>query len=77
MLDRIDIHIEVPRVDYEKVSGDRVGESSEAIRACVQAARNIQQKRFSNGNSDIICNADMRVCEIRQFCRLQACPEQG
>jgi magnesium chelatase family protein len=71
LLDRIDIHIEVPRVDYEKLSGDRVGESSESIRARVQAARNIQQTRFSNGSSDIICNADMRVGEIRQFCVLQ------
>jgi magnesium chelatase family protein len=72
LLDRIDIHIEVPRVDYDKLSNDRVGESSEAIRMRVQAARNIQQKRFSNnGSSDIICNADMRVGEIRQFCKLQ------
>jgi magnesium chelatase family protein len=71
MLDRIDIHIEVPRVDYEKLSGDRLGESSEAIRKRVQAARNIQQKRFSNSQSDIVCNADMRVGEIRQFCKLQ------
>ena len=38
LLDRIDIHIEVPQVDYEKASGDRVGESSEAIRQRVQAA---------------------------------------
>ena len=72
MLDRIDIHIEVPRVDYDKLSGDRVGESSESIRARVQVARDIPQKRFlNNGSSDIICNADMRVGEIRQFCRLQ------
>ena len=72
LLDRIDIHIEVPRVDYEKLSGDRVGESSESIRARVQAARNIQSQRFSNnGSSDIVCNADMRVGEIRQFCKLQ------
>ena len=72
LLDRIDIHIEVPRVDYEKLSGDRVGESSEVIRLRVQAARDIQNKRFSkNGSSDIICNADMRVGEIRQFCKLQ------
>jgi magnesium chelatase family protein len=72
LLDRIDIHIEVPRVDYEKLSGDRVGESSEAIRLRVQAARDIQNKRFSsNGSSDIVCNADMRVGQIRQFCKLQ------
>jgi len=72
LLDRIDIHVEVPRVDYDKLSGDRVGESSEAIRARVQAARDIQNKRFSkNNSSDIICNADMRVGEVRQFCKLQ------
>jgi magnesium chelatase family protein len=71
LLDRIDIHIEVPRVDYEKLSGDRVGEPSECIRARVQAARDIQTKRFSsNGSSDIVCNADMRVGEIRQHCRV-------
>ena len=71
LLDCIDIHIEVPRVDYEKLSGNRVGESSETIRARVQAARDIQNKRFSNGEAkDIICNADMRVGQIRQFCKL-------
>jgi magnesium chelatase family protein len=68
LLDRIDIHIEVPRVDYEKLSGNKVSESSESIRARVQAARDIQNKRFTNG---IVCNADMRIGEIRQFCQLQ------
>lgn len=72
LLDRIDIHIEVPRVDYEKLSADRVGETSEAIRARVQAARDIQGQRFSrNGSLDIVCKADMRVGEIRQYCKLQ------
>jgi len=70
ILDRIDIHIEVPRVDYEKLSGDRVGESSESIRARAQTARNLQQARFMNPNhrisnngssTDIVCNADMRA----------------
>jgi magnesium chelatase family protein len=47
------------------------GETSASIRARVQAARNIQLKRFSsNGSSDVICNADMRVGEIQQFCKL-------
>jgi len=81
LLDRIDIHIEVPRVDYEKLRGDRVGEPSECIRARVQAARDIQTKRFgvrrlpTSAQSQatlhsVICNADMRVGEIRQFCKL-------
>src|SRR5512138_1755788 len=46
ILDRIDIHIEVPRVDYEKLSSDRLGETSASIQARVQAARDIQTKRF-------------------------------
>ncbi len=60
LLDRIDIHIEVPRVDYEKLSGDRLGESSESIRKRVQAARDIQNQRFSV-STDIVCNANMRI----------------
>jgi magnesium chelatase family protein len=71
LLDRIDIHIEVPRVDYEKLSGDRMGETSELIRKRMQAACNIQRQRFANSQADIICNADMGVGEIRQFCKLQ------
>ncbi len=84
LLDRIDIHAEVPRVDYEKLSGDRLSESSGSIRSRVQAARDIQNKRFgmrprsvpTSAQSQetlhsIICNADMRIGEVRQFCRLQ------
>jgi magnesium chelatase family protein len=73
LLDRIDIHIEVPRVDYEKLSGDRLGETSEVIRQRVQAARERQIARFANSdsrNANIVSNADMRVAEIRQFCQL-------
>jgi magnesium chelatase family protein len=58
-------------VDYEKLSGDRTGEASESIRTRVQSARNIQLQRFSTiGSSDIVCNADMRIGEIGQFCKL-------
>ncbi len=83
LLDRIDIHIEVPRVDYEKLSSTQVGETSESIRQRVQAARDIQTQRYSlsgttssnqNSNTEssaIVCNADMRVGEVRQFCSLQ------
>jgi magnesium chelatase family protein len=73
LLDRIDIHIEVPRVDYEKLSGNKLSESSESIRKRVQAARDIQNKRFASGKAtDIVCNADMRIGEVRQYCQLQA-----
>jgi magnesium chelatase family protein len=68
LLDRIDIHIEVPRVDYDKLSSDRLGESSAAIRARVQAARERQTMRFVG--SDVVCNTDMRVAEVRKYCKL-------
>jgi len=60
-------------VDYEKLNSERLGEISETIRKRVQAARDIQNKRFSNGEAkDIVCNADLRITEVRQFCQLQA-----
>jgi magnesium chelatase family protein len=68
LLDRIDIHVEVPEVDYEKLSSDRVGESSASIRERVQVARERQRIRFEGSN--IVCNSDMRVAEVRQFCKL-------
>ncbi len=71
MLDRIDIHIDVPRVNYDKLSSDRLGEPSSAIRERVQKARQKQLERFSQiKNAQIVCNADMRVAEVRQFCKL-------
>lgn len=78
LLDRIDIHIEVPRVEYEKLSAERLGEPSAVIRERVRRAREIQQRRFASLNdgreSPILSNADMGLSEIRQFCRLD---EQG
>ena len=69
LLDRIDIHIEVPRVDYEKLSGNRLGESSGVIRERVQSARGRQAARFAENEGIITSNADMRVGEIRQVLR--------
>ncbi len=66
LLDRIDIHIEVPRVDYEKLSGDRLGETSETIRARVEKGRERQRARFAG--SRLQCNGDMGPAEVRQFC---------
>jgi magnesium chelatase family protein len=58
----------VPRVNYEKLSSDRLGEPSAAIRERVQTARQRQLERFIGTN--IVCNADMRVAEVRKFCKL-------
>lgn len=68
ILDRIDIHISVPRVDYGKLSSDRVGESSADIKARVEKARMLQRSRFGNG--EVLANADMRLAEIRKFCHI-------
>ncbi|MDD3716985.1 MAG: YifB family Mg chelatase-like AAA ATPase [Candidatus Marinimicrobia bacterium] len=69
MLDRIDIHIEVPTVSYEELSGREDSESSESIRKRVEAARNIQTRRFSS-NPRIHCNAHMGPREIKRHCTL-------
>lgn len=68
LLDRIDIHVEVPRVDFEKLSSDRVGEPSESIRDRVESARERQRERF--GETELVCNADMGPAEVRKYCHL-------
>ena len=68
LLDRIDIHIEVPRVDYNKLTDERLGERSEAIRARVERAREAQRQRFAD--TSLSCNADMGPSEVRKICRL-------
>jgi len=69
ILDRIDLHISVSRVDQTKLASEKLGERSEVIKQRVENARAIQAERLKGTN--IMCNADMRVVEIRQFCKLQ------
>jgi len=69
LLDRIDIFVEVPRIDYEKLADDRLGESSEVVRQRVEQARSIQRKRF-NGTK-LASNADMTPLEVREFCQVE------
>jgi magnesium chelatase family protein len=70
LLDRIDIYVDVPRVNYEKLSGSRLGEPSGAIRERVIATRARQAKRFRG--THCLTNADMGATEIRQYCDLDA-----
>lgn len=70
MRDRIDIHVTVPRVDPDKLTDDRLGEPSAAVRARVIAARERQQRRFAG--SDLAVNADMGPGNIREYCVLDA-----
>jgi magnesium chelatase family protein len=69
LLDRIDIQIEVPAVQYRELASSQTGEKSETIRNRVQGAREIQLKRFS-GKKHLYCNADMQTRDIRKFCQL-------
>jgi magnesium chelatase family protein len=75
MLDRIDIHIEVPPVKYQELSSERKGEPSDEIRQRVVEARNVQLQRFAQ-YADINNNADMGSKEVRQFCRLDLSGEE-
>jgi magnesium chelatase family protein len=69
LLDRLDIHIEVPPVDFEKLSSKASGEDSAAIRQRVNAARSIQQKRFAG--SGVYANGQMNAAQTREFCALR------
>lgn len=69
LLDRIDIHIEVPAVKYKDLSMQSSSEKSENIRLRVIKARQIQQKRFQ-ASKHIFTNGDMGSKEVREYCRL-------
>ncbi|MBE2280449.1 MAG: YifB family Mg chelatase-like AAA ATPase [Ignavibacteriaceae bacterium] len=69
LLDRIDIHVEVPAVKYKDLSSVKTGESSSQIRDRVIKAREIQQARFID-NPRIFNNADMGSKEVRTYCKL-------
>jgi magnesium chelatase family protein len=75
LLDRIDLHIDVPAVKYKELSSKESGEKSEQIRARVIEAREIQTKRFV-GRKGLFANADMQAKEIREFCRIDAQGEE-
>lgn len=69
LLDRIDIHIEVPAVKFKELSGELSGEPSEKIRERVNSARKIQLKRFAE-HDGLYCNAQMETKLIHQICRI-------
>lgn len=69
LLDRIDLHIEVQPVPFDKLSEDRKGELSLVIRKRVTKAREVQTKRFEE-NEKVHYNAQMNVKQIREFCAL-------
>jgi magnesium chelatase family protein len=80
LLDRINIHIEVPAVKYKEMAGEATGEPSEKIRLRVEDARAIQRRRFAGrpacntaiaaGRDSVACNARMTPKDIKKHCEL-------
>ncbi|MEM9237470.1 MAG: YifB family Mg chelatase-like AAA ATPase [Verrucomicrobiota bacterium] len=70
LLDRIDLHVEVPLVDYQELSSSTEGESSAAIRERILAARKVQQERF--GGESTVTNSAMGPRQVREACQLDS-----
>lgn len=68
LLDRFDLHVEVPHVEYDKLSGGQRAEPSAAIRQRVEAARARQRERFAG--TALITNSEMGPAEVRTYCAL-------
>ena len=68
LLDRIDLYIEVPRIKFEKLSNDRLEESSDEIRKRVESARAMQKERFQK--SGLISNSEMNSQVVKEFCQV-------
>jgi magnesium chelatase family protein len=75
LLDRIDLHIEVPAVRYRELASRENGEPSEKIRERVTMARRIQAARFEK-RKGLFKNADMQSKDIREFCRIDGLCEE-
>ena len=69
LLDRIDIHMEVPRVKYEKLADASKAETSENVKKRIEAARIVQNKRFAK--TKIKTNSEMSSREVREYCKLE------
>jgi len=66
LLDRIDIFIDVPHIDYEKLTDEKSAEASENVRGRVAVAHEVQLERFEG--TKLSCNADMTAKEVKEFC---------
>ena len=72
LLDRIDIHVETPAISISEIGGASLGEPSAAIRARVEAARQIQYERFKLSKKSAKTNSAMSSAQIRKYCQLSA-----
>ena len=74
LLDRIDLHVEVPRICHEELANPNEGESSESIRQRVEQARSHQEQRFQR--CGIHANAQMQARHIRKYCAVDSAGEK-
>ena len=75
LLDRIDLHIEVPAVKYKELASKESSEYSTSIRQRVISAREVQMKRFE-GRKGMYCNADLTSKDILAYCKLDIAGEE-
>jgi magnesium chelatase family protein len=76
LLDRIDIHVEVPSLQYEELSSSKTAEPSSAIRERVNAARARQEARYQSKGKGPHCNAQMGPKLLRKHCQLDSTSQQ-
>jgi len=74
ILDRIDLHIEVPRIKFEKLTGTTKEENSSDIKIRIQKARDIQQERFKN--TSFVTNSEMNSEAVKRFCQVDNVSKQ-
>lgn len=74
LLDRIDMHVEVPSVEYEAMRRKEQPETSQQVRSRVNAARQVQQRRYEG--TGVTCNAYMTPAMIGQYCQLDTAGEK-
>lgn len=77
LLDRVDLFVEVPRVDYEKLAAAPAGERSAAVAARVEAAREVQHQRFAGRGAGSRLNAEMTPVEVRAYAQEQLADGAG
>jgi magnesium chelatase family protein len=70
LMDRIDLHIEIPPVKYDRLATEKVGEESKAVKDRVERARQVQRDRFKN--EKINANSEMNLQQMKKYCQLDS-----
>jgi len=74
LLDRIDLHLEIPPIKYDKLTSEKTGEESKEVRQRVEKARQIQGQRFKNEN--IRTNSEMKLPQLKKYCQVDSAGQE-